>query len=130
MNFSEAMERLQEGSKVSRQSAKNQFFFKMVDDEVKYFGRGISNYQYDQSIFLSNGWHIVGLEIEGLPVEMQFFDLIPHLKSGAKAYLKDWKDAYIYADSSTKSLLINTVNEHPVYPDLESLMAEDWIEIE
>lgn len=132
MNFSEAMQRLQEGCKVCRSNAAAPLFFKLVNNQVKCFQDSVVFYNYDESIFLSKGWEIIGLEFEGCKVEYAFYELMPHLQKGAKAKLKDsadWVDSYIYVDKESKTIVLKTILEHQFIPDLESLMAQDWIVI-
>jgi len=129
MNFSEAMQRLKEGAKVSRPHWNAPRFFKLVDGEPKCFEGSVTFYPYDESIFLSDGWVVDGIQIDGCDVVMPFSDIIPHLQKGAKARMEHWENSYIYADTQTKSILLNTISQVPFREDFESLMANDWIEI-
>jgi len=130
MNFTEAMQQLREGAKVSRRKWTDPTIFKLVDGKVKCFENISQYYVYDESIFLSEGWRILGLEIEGKEVELCFCDLIPHLKSGAKARLSSWEDSYICIDNESKFIVFKSIVECNFREDLESLVAEDWMVIE
>ena len=122
MNFPEAMQKLQEGAKISRAIWNAPRYLKLVEGQVKCFEGQSQYYVYDESIFLSEGWKILGKE-----EEMCFYDLIPHLKAGAKARLSNWKDSYIFIDNQSKYIVLKNIVERNFPEDLESLLAEDWI---
>lgn len=124
MKFSEAMEKLKSGSKVTRQPWAQGVYFLMQGDEVKSFQPKLSPYIYNEDIMVSDGWLI-----DENPDKYKFCDIIPFLQKGSKAKLKAWNEMFIYLDASTKSLVVHSMDAFPFLPDFESFVAQDWIEI-
>jgi hypothetical protein len=60
---------------------------------------------------------------------MKFCEIIPYIRKGYKARMKDWKEAYIYYDNSVKGLVLQSMECFPFCPDFDSFLAEDWIEV-
>lgn len=125
MKFSEAMDKLKNGAKVTRHPWQDGLYFMMVNNEVKAFHPKLLPYIYNEDIMVSDGWLI-----EGKQDEYNFCDIIPFLESGAKAKLKDWKETFIYLDRVTKSLVVYSMEPLPYLPDFESFVEQDWIELE
>lgn len=124
MKFSEAMEKLKNGSKITRTPWKDDVYFKLEGQDVKSYQPKLSNYVYNEDIMISDGW-IVENEEE----EMPFYNLIPFLLKGKKAKRTDWKESFIYLDRATKCLVINSMEMFPYIPDFNSFLAEDWMEL-
>ena len=124
MKFSEAMELLQKGAKVTRQPWEHNVYFLMAGEEVKSFQPKLLPYHYDEDIMVSDGWLV-----EGRKDKFRFYDIIPMLQQGLKAKLESWIDMYIYLDKSTKSLVVHSMDVMPFIPDFESFVAQDWIEL-
>ncbi len=124
MKFSEAMEKLKSGSKVTRHPWRDGVYFMMVNGEVKSFQPKLSPYIYNEDIMISDGWLI-----EGEDKEYKFSEIIPLLLQHKKARLKDWKETFIFFDSQTKSLVVHSMDTFPFLPDFESFIAQDWIEL-
>ncbi len=124
MKFCEAMEMLKIGAKVTRQPWKEGVYFLMDGKDVKSFQPKLMPYTYNEDIMVSDGWMVDGKE-----EAMSFCDIIPYLQRGAKAWMKDWVEMYIYLDFSTKSLVVNSMDTFPFAIDFNSFVAEDWVEI-
>lgn len=122
MKFSEAMEKLQAGNKVTREAWGQSVHFKMTGCEVKSYQPVIAPYIYDESIMVSDGWLV-----DDKPEEYKFYEIIPFLQLGSTAKLKDWTDIFIYLDPSSKILVVHTSDSFPFLPDFESFIAQDWI---
>lgn len=125
MKFSEAMELLKSGSKVTRQPWIDKIYFLMKDSKIKSYQPVLAAYQYNEDIMISDGWVI----IDGAREEFTFCEIIPLIQKGAKAKLKDWKNMFIYYDSSIKGLVLYSMEIQPFIPDFESFIAQDWLEI-
>lgn len=125
MKFCEAMDKLKQGAKVTRNEWKGSVYFKIVEEGVRSFQPKLMPYIYDDDIMVSDGWLV-----EGKEEEYKFCDIIPFLQSGLKAMLKDWKEMFIFVDRSTRSLVVHSMDQMPFIPDFESFTAIDWIEIE
>ena len=126
MKFSEAMELLKSGSKVTRQPWIDNVYFLMKDSKIKSYQPVLAAYQYNEDIMISDGWTIIG----GLEENLTFCQVIPLIQKGAKAKLEDWKDMFIYYDSSIKGLVLYSMEIHTFIPDFDSFVAQDWIELE
>ncbi len=124
MKFSEAVEKLKSGSKITRIAWNNEVYFQMRGNQLKAFQPSVSNYFYGGYIMISDGWIL-----DDSPEEYKFYDIIPMLVNGSTAKLKDWSDMYITLDRSTKMLVVHSIEEFPFSPQFIAFLAEDWIEI-
>lgn len=125
MKFCDAMEMLKKGSKVTRHLWEEGLYFVMQGDDVKSFQPKLSSYLYNEDIMVSDGWIV-----DDGKEEMKFCDIIPYIRKGSKARMKDWKESFIYFDQSIKGLVIHSMDCFPFTPDFDSFLAEDWITIE
>ena len=130
MKFCDAMDKLKEGFKVSRQPWVEGVYFLMQEGDVKSFQPKLSQFIYNEDIRVSDGWVLDSDPSEYSKPEYRFCDIILSLKKGSRAKLKDWTDSYIYFDPSTKSLVIHTMEAFPFIPDFASFDSEDWVVIE
>lgn len=124
MKFCEAMEKLKNGSKVTRQPWKEGVYFQMDGSDVKSFQPKLTHYIYNEDIMVSNGWLV-----EGEEKEYNFCEIIPFLQNGSKARMKHWNDSFIYLDQSEKILVIHSMDIFPFTPQFHDFAAEDWIEL-
>lgn len=124
MKFCEAMEKLKDGAKVTRLPWKDGVYFIMDGSDVKSFQPRLTTFVYNEDIMVSDGWII-----SGVADEMKFCDIISYLKNGGRARRADWKNAYIYFDRPSKTLVYFSMETFPYIPDFESFIAEDWIEL-
>lgn len=124
MKFCEAMEKLKSGSKVTRHPWREGVYFLMEGNDVKSFQPKLSSYVYNEDIMVSDGWLVDDHE-----EEYKFCDIIGYLQQGSRARLKEWKETYIYFDTSMKLLAVHTMDAFPFIPDFESFVAQDWIEL-
>lgn len=124
MKFCEAMEKLKSGSKVTREPWKQGVYFLLDDNGVKSYQPKLDHYIYDEEIMVSTGWTVDGNEDE-----MNFCDVVPLIRQGAKAKLKDWKNSFIYFDHASKRLVLQTISVMPFLPEFHDFIAEDWIEL-
>jgi hypothetical protein len=122
MKFSEAIEKLKSGAKVSRRLWGDGIYFFMKDKEIKSFQPRINLYQYDESIMISDGWIV-----EGNKEEFKFCDLIPLLQQGSRAKWKGWEDMVMYLDPLDKVLVLESLYIFPFTPDFDSFTADDWV---
>lgn len=126
MNFSEAMDKLQEGLKVTRAPWYESVYFCLIDGEVKSFQPRYRNYSYDENIMISTGWFIKDSPEHK---EFKFCDVISYLRNGVSVTRKDWEYSFIYYDFDEKSLIYHSMDVFPFVPDFESFIADDWMEI-
>ncbi len=124
MKFCEAMEALKNGSKVTREAWGKDIYFVMDDKDVKAYRPKLSAYLYNEDIMVSEGW-MVGTEQE----EFKFCDIIPCLRDGYEAKMKDWTNMFIYLDQSTKSLVLHSMDIYQFSPQFEDFLATDWIDL-
>ena len=125
MNFSDAMECLKKGSKVTRKLWDKKIYFFLKKNEIKCYQSNLSHYAYNQEIMISDGWIVDDIENQ----EYQFCDIIPLLRLGSKARLKVWSNRYIYYDFSEKELISHSMSTTPFIPGFEAFSADDWIEL-
>ncbi len=123
MTFSEAMELLKAGSKVTRNEWKNGLYFKMEKLIVKSYQPIIGHYQYTEDIMISDGWIA-----DGETESKTFCEIIPELELGNKVRMKEWEqDYYIFMDGSNIALhYMAQFSYHPCFADFQ---ANDWIEV-
>lgn len=124
MEFCEAMGKLKDGAKVTREPWKDVVYFSLDGNDVKSFQPKLLPYNYNEDIMVSDGW-----VIEGREGKHKFCDIIPFLLHGGKAKLSEWMEAYIFLDRATKSLVCHSIDAFPFIPDFESFVADDWIEL-
>ena len=124
MKFCEAMDRLKEGAKVTRQPWVEGVYFLMDGSDVKSYQPKLAHFIYNEDIMVSDGWLVDG--VEG---EFKFCDIIGYLQQGARARLNEWKEAFIYLDPIDKVLVINSMEIFPFTPQFSDFVAQDWIEL-
>ena len=122
MKFSEAMEALKKGAKVTRSQWVGSIYFTMDGKDVKSYQPKLQPYVYDEDIMISNGWLV-----EGHEGEFNFYDIIDFLQQGVKAKRSDWKESYIYFDRTSKILVIHSMDVFPYSVDFESFVSQDWV---
>ncbi len=125
MKFCEAMERLRNGAKVTRNTWKDGLYFLMDKEGVKSFQPKLASFVYNEEIMVSDGWSVSGQENT-----YKFCEIIPFLQKGEKAMWKEWKEAFIYLDRTDKRLVMSSMEVFPFIPEFESFVAQDWVEIE
>jgi hypothetical protein len=124
MKFCEAMDKLKEGAKVTREPWKEGVYFLMQNEDVKSFQPKLVPYIYNEDIMISGGWLVDDNE-----EEYSFCNIIPFLQQGSKAKLSDWKEMFIYLDRSTKSLVCHSMDAFPFTPQFSDFVSEDWMVI-
>lgn len=126
MKFSEAMDRLKSGAKVTREPWKKEVYFKCKGTTPYAFQPALSSYHYNEEIMLSTGW-----VLEGSNEELSFCDIIPYLQKGSRVRLKEWEDEskFLYLDKQTRSLVVHRIDEFVYNPEFSAFLAEDWIEV-
>lgn len=124
MKFGEAVIKLEDGFKVTRQPWVGSVYFLMIGDDVKSYQPKLSAYIYNEDIMVSDGWLI-----EDNKEEQKFYEIIPDLQAGKKAHMKDWKERYIYLDQTLKGLAMHSMEMFPFSIDFGSFIAQDWVEI-
>jgi hypothetical protein len=125
MKFNEAMESLQKGLKVTRQPWIGSIYFLMDGNDVKSYQPRLAPYNYNEDVMISDGWIV-----ESMEGEYKFYDIIDYLQKGLRAYMKNWKESYIYLDKSSKALVIHSMEIFPFIPEFSSFIAQDWVVIE
>ncbi len=128
MNFSEAMTEINNGKKVTRHFWKDEIYLSNAgnkDNEVRAYRPAIRLYAYDSTIFMCDGWFILGDDKEYF-----FHQIVDKLYSGAKARLKEWGDWYIYYDPEQKDLVYHSMQEFCFSPEFKDLLAYDWVVVE
>jgi hypothetical protein len=122
MNFSEAMDKLKSGSKVTRKDWPEGLCFMMKDGAIKSFRPVIQGYSYNEEIMLSDGWLVKGND-----KQFSFAEIVPFLLKGTQARLSNWnKEMFIYFDQHDKELVFRKIEESVFTPDFMSFVAEDW----
>ncbi len=124
MKFSEAMDKLKNGSKVTRQPWKGGVYFIMEEGDVKSMQPKLLPFAYSEDIMISDGWVIVGSK-----EQYTFCDIVPMLQRGEKAALVTWNNMYIFLDAPNNMLVIHSMDVQPYTPDFSSFTAKDWIEL-
>lgn len=124
MKFCEAMDKLKEGAKVTRQPWAEGVYFLMDGSDVKSYQPKLAHFLYNEDIMVSDGWVVDG--IEG---EFKFCDIISYLQQGARARLNEWKESFIYLDPTDKVLVVNSMEIFPFTPQFSDFVAQDWVEI-
>lgn len=121
MNFSEAMEALQQGAKVTRKPWSG-IYFVMDGEHVRSYQQKLGVWNYDEDVMISDGWIVDG--VEG---EHKFSDIITYLQQGKRVWLKGWNEAYIQYDRQAQYLVSSFMDNFPYTPDFESFTATDWV---
>ncbi len=122
MTFDEAMGVLKKGIKVTREGWKNSYHLSLEDDHVISYAPCVKYYIYDEDILISNGW-LLGNDKK----EYNFSQIIPHLRNGVRAKLKDWNDSYIYYSSQERDVMLYTIEQTKFIPNFKDFLADDWI---
>jgi len=125
MNFNEAMIKLKEGKRVTRQTEKDNSYFVMQDNNLQYRSKNTLHYAYDKDIMISEDWYLLNDDEK----KYKFTEIIPLLLQGFKFKLKGWEDSYIYYDTFAKSILLIRMVIRDYIPAFEDFVADDWIEI-
>ena len=122
MDFSEAMDKVKEGFKVSREPWRNEIYFSIKQGMFDSYKSYINYYAYSEDIMVSEDWLI-----EGDEKEYRFCEIIPFLQKGCKARLSNWNDKFIYLDKSEKRLVISFKERFDFTPAFDDFLAEDWV---
>jgi len=128
MKFSEAMTAIQGGGKTRRQAWNDEVYLaigKPSNNRIEGYRPAIRMYNYDSSIFMSDGWFI-----DGDDKEYRFHEIVERLYMGAKARLKEWGGGFIYYDREEKDLVYHSMEEFFFVPEFKDLIADDWVMIE
>lgn len=123
MNFSEAINNLKCGLKVTRAPWEGAIYFALENSVVLTYQSSTSYYGFDESIMISEGWVVDGCEEQ----EHDFPSAINLLMSGSKARLKEWKDCYIYFSSKENMLMLRSMTAFPYTPIVLDFLASDWM---
>lgn len=125
MKFCEAMDALQKGNKVTRQSWVGAIYFKMDGNDVKTYQPRAAIYTYTEDIMISDGWSVEGEEGQ----QFEFCDIIKYLQQGKKAWLQDWpeKEMYIHYDQSSQAIVLNSMETYAFIPAFDAFVAQDWV---
>jgi len=118
MKFEEAMIALKSGKKVKKKS--DLTYFIMNEGEFETYTPSLNHFIYDASIILSDGWMV-----EDESMEFSFYEIIKYLKSGKKAWIKDWNEKFIYYKKG-EGLIVFQMIKHHYSPDFETILGEDW----
>ena len=122
ISFKDAMLHLEAGGKVTRKAWVGSLYFKLEGAEVKSYEPTAAVYQYDENIMISDGWIV-----ENNEGKFKFYDIIPFLQDGLKAWMEDWKDMFIYYDAEAKTLILFSMKLFRYAVDFDSLVAKDWV---
>ncbi len=124
MNFTDAMDLLSAGKKVTRHDWKDGLYFVLEEGHVLSYQPILEPYSYNEDIMVSDGWMT-----EEAKESKKFSEIIPELQKGMRAWMSDWKsEFYIYLESGTR-LVIHKMGKFDYYPSFEDFRAEDWIEV-
>lgn len=130
MNFTDAMDLLTSGKKVTRHDWKDGLYFIFEDGHVTSYQPILEPYQYNEDIMISNGWITEdGWITVDTTESRKFSEIIPELKNGKRAWMIDWKeDFYIYFDPQ-HGLVIHKMSKFDYHPSFDDFQANDWIEL-
>jgi hypothetical protein len=84
----------------------------------------LTNYNYSCETIVSEDWNV-----EGMPDEMSFSEMIPYLMKGHVARRRQWVSSYIFMDTHIKTIVFKSLEETSFVPEFESFIANDWIEL-
>ena len=124
MNFSDAIEKLKSGKKITRTPWRGEIWFEITDGELLSCQEHFEQYQYDESIMISNDWKLLGDKSDE---EYSFCDLMGHLLNGRKAKEEYWQDMYIYYCPKDKQLIVSMTVYNSYTPIIDDFLAQDWI---
>lgn len=125
MNFKEAMEAVQSGSKVTRKEWIGSIHFEMQGEHLVVMQPVLEIYQIVEDTLISNGWIVNDPAAIG---EFKFYDIIPYLLKGAIARLSDWPiDSSISYSVQSRSIIYKSMKPLPFHPDMDSMISTDWI---
>lgn len=125
MNFTKAIECLNDGARIGRQSWTGNMFLQKKDDKIRSFMTATSNYNWSTEMFLSSDWMKVGDDTITLP----FTEAVEELKKGSKIKLPEWEDMYLVLDNNMRTVVLKHLVFHEWQPVFNDLCAEDWEEI-
>lgn len=124
MTFSEAMELLKSGSKVSRLEWKDSIYFEMQGDIICSWQPVVEHYLYTEDIMISEGWML-----DGFTEPQSFCAIIPYLQGGARAWMKNWDDDFFITLDPTSGLVLHKMSLCQFQPTFADFLAIDWVAI-
>ena len=127
MNFSDAMEMLKDGAKITRAKWKNDLYFVMNGKDLLTYQPSLRLFNYDAEIIVSDGWVIDENDNLANNAMYKFSDIIPFLSRGAKAKLNTWSNQFIYLEGH--SLVLSKMEIFPYIPVFEDFVATDWVKV-
>lgn len=124
MNFTDAMELLASGKKVTRNDWRDGLYFVMEDGHVLSFQPVVEHYLYTEDIMVSDGWIT-----EGVTEARKFSEIIPDIKNGSRAWMSDWQPDFYISLDKTDGLVIHKMSKFDYHPSFDDFNADDWIEV-
>lgn len=126
MNFSEAIEKLKLGCKVTRESWwKNGLYLTIEDNRLVCYTMSLEAYGYTPEIILSDGWIV-----SDMPGTHGFGFMIDALKAGHTAKLENWTYSYICICPQENEIILSSRTEYAMTILLSDFMAKDWMVVE
>jgi hypothetical protein len=120
MKFSDAMQSLKEGKKVSIPGWGN-IYIKQTDGKIDTWNLLADIFSWDLNTMMDGGW-IIG----GSDKISTFEDVIYALRYGNTARKTEWVDKFIKLDKDTGEIIIISYAPFPFNPTFRDLLREDW----
>lgn len=121
MNFGQAIQKLNDGWKITRDVWKDECHFQIIEEgRFKAYKKTWRYYHFTSDIILSQGWII-----SDMPGTHDFAFMIDALKDGHHAKLEDWGEGWIYM--LDKEILYKTIVEYDHMFVTEDFLAKDWM---
>jgi Protein of unknown function (DUF2829) len=125
MKFSEALEELKKGKRITRTGWEQKNFLQMDEEgNIENFVLNLEPYAYDQTIILSDGWIIKGGPEEQKP--MTFLEAMQSVKMNCSICLPEWEEMWVNLDKATSQLVLNSYRTEPFTPTFTCFMLNDW----
>lgn len=121
MSFKEAMEAMANGESVCRESWPQGPYLTIENGRIGAYFEVVSIFPITTEVLLSDGWIIIGLDIE-----KPFLDLIPFLKKGYKARRRGHPNQHLFYDREIQDLVSTHYETQDFTLNFEAISAKDW----
>jgi hypothetical protein len=124
MKFSEAMQSLRDGKKVSMPGWSDIYIKGMSDEDgerIESFNMVVHKFLWDLNTLLEGCW-LIGRGDK----PSTFEDVIYALRMGATARKTEWVDRFIKLDKDTGEIIQISYAPFPFNPAFRDLLREDW----
>lgn len=130
MNFTQAIELLTDGVKITRSSWYGNMYLQKENLDtgsclkatIKTYVKAVSNYSWSVEMFLSTDWMIGNDD----SITVKFAEAIQALKTGYRVKLPEWKDMYLEFDGQSKTVVLHHWVSHDYQLSFNDFCEEDW----